>query len=79
VNLLNILLVFLIATSCIKVGENEEYGHQRSSLRRKIYQKECKTALLIEKVFVYYEARRRQSRRQNPSKSKNARLHRGKK
>jgi hypothetical protein len=51
VNLLNILLVFLIATSCIKVGKNEEYGHQRSSLRRKIYQKECKTALLIEKVF----------------------------
>ncbi len=75
-NFLNLLLVFLIATSCIKVGENEENGHHRSSLRRKIYQKECKSSLIIEKCFAYIE---RQSRRRDPHKSRKRRLHRGEK
>ena len=75
-NLLNLLLVFLIVTSCIKVGENEENGHHRSSLRRKIYQKECKSSLIIEKCFPYIE---RQSRRRDPNKLRNRRPHRGEK
>jgi hypothetical protein len=69
--------VFLIATSCIKVGKNEEYSHHRSSLRRNIYQKECYSSLLIEKCLALIVTQERQKRRrQNPE---NQRLHRGKK
>ena len=47
-----LILVTIIVTSCIKVGKNEECCQQRSSERRKIYEKECKTSILVEKSFA---------------------------
>ena len=67
--------MFLIVTSCIKVGKNEEYSHPTSSLRRKICRKECKSALIIEKCFALLEEKKRQERGRRQKKPKKRKLH----
>ena len=53
----NLFLLFLIVTSCIKVGNNEESSHKRSFLNNKKCDITIKNGDLIEKSFAFITTR----------------------
>jgi len=57
VHLKNLFLLFLIVTSCIKVGNNEESSHRRSFLNNKKCNITIKNGDLIEKSFAFITAK----------------------
>ena len=59
-NFKNLYLVFLIVTSCIKVGVDEEISHQRSFLEEKKCQSASRKNVLIEKTNAYIASKKNQ-------------------
>ncbi len=55
VNFLNLTLTFLIVTSCIKVGHNEENNYQRADFDKKTVKTSPDKAILIEKHLALIE------------------------
>ena len=51
-NFINLILTFLLATSCLKVGEYEEFSHQRSIISRKNAKIDDIQAILSEKCLA---------------------------
>jgi hypothetical protein len=73
VNLLNLILVFLFATSCIKVGEYEKIYHQRSFLKSFFGEKVPKNCHLIEKCAspIWSQLSTRNGRKRKEKKNNN--------
>ena len=71
VNFSNLILVFLFATCCIKVGDNEEIYHPSCLLSNKIHQKVFEKGHLIEKCLALIRCQTAKERGRRNSRSKN--------